>query len=458
MRFFSKTALNEGVTVRECFSWALFDAANSGYSTVVLTAVFNAYFVSVICADADWATLAWSTTVACANALSMLVMPVVGRMADLKAHKKRWLAIATLVCVVATALLAYAGPGAYVWAAVMVVVSSVGFNVGETLNSAFLPEIARRESLGKVSGWGWSLGYIGGLATLAVCLAVVLAGRSRGAGEETLVGASCIITAVIFAVLAVPAIVFLKERSPAVNPDASWRQAWRESVDELKRTAALLGTYKDFARLVVCGFLYQCGIATVITLAAVYASAVMGFGLVESLVLVLVVNVTAAVGAFGFGYVEDWLGHKLALAATLFIWIAMVACAASAQSVALFWVAANLAGLAMGSSQSAGRAMVAVLAPAGRLAQFYSFWNMALWLSVIVGPVTYGAVTWATGNNQRLAIIVVGFFFVFGLLALIPVNLKRGAQLAKSAVLDADGFGQGEGSNAKRSESGGAPR
>ena len=126
MRFFSKTALNEGVTVRECFSWALFDAANSGYSTVVLTGVFNAFFVSVICADADWATLAWSTTVACANALSMLVMPVVGRMADLKAHKKRWLAIATLVCVVATALLAYAGPGAYVWAAVMVVVARRG--------------------------------------------------------------------------------------------------------------------------------------------------------------------------------------------------------------------------------------------------------------------------------------------------------------------------------------------
>ena len=91
----------------------------------------------------------------------------------------------------------------------------------------------------------------------------------------------------------------------------------------------------------------------------------------------------------------------------------------------------TLAGLAMGSSQSAGRAMVAVLAPAGRLAQFYSFWNMALWLSAIVGPITYGAVTWATGNDQRLAIIVVGFFFVFGLCALIPINLKRGEAAAQ---------------------------
>ena len=160
----------------------------------------------------------------------------------------------------------------------------------------------------------------------------------------------------------------------------------------------------------------------------------MGFGLIETLVMVLVVNITAALGAFWFGYVQDRLGHKSALAATLVVWIAMVATAASAQNAAVFWVAANLAGLAMGSSQSAGRAMVAVLAPPGRLAQFYSFWNMALWLSAIVGPITYGAVTWATGNDQRLAIIAVGFFFVFGLLALIPVNLKRGEAAAQASA------------------------
>ncbi len=431
MAIFSRSALCEGVAPRECLSWALFDAANSGYSTVVLTAVFNAYFVAVICADADWATFVWSCAVAAGNALSMALMPVIGRMADLKAAKKKWLAAATLLCVAATALLSLSGPGTYVLAISLIVLSSVGYNVGETLNSAFLPEIARPEAVGKVSGWGWSLGYVGGLATLAVCLAVVLAGRRAGESEEVLVGASCLITAAIFFVLAIPAIAFLKERSAPIAPEATWLQAWREASAQLKETASLLGRYRDFARLVVCGFLYQCGIATVITLAAVYASSVMGFGLVQTLVLVLVVNVTAAVGAFAFGYVEDKLGHKLALAVTLLVWIAMVAAAASAQSAGMFWFAANLAGLAMGSSQSAGRAMVAVLAPAGRLAQFYSFWNMALWFSAIVGPITYGAVTWATGNNQRLAIVVVGFFFVLGLLALIPVNLKRGAAIAR---------------------------
>lgn len=433
MRFFSRSALNPGVEPRECFYWALFDAANSGYSTVVLTAVFNAYFVSVICGGADWAAFGWSTAVAVGNALSMVLMPVIGRMADLKAAKKRWLAAATLLCVVATGLLAFSGPGAWLWASVMIVLSSLGYNVGETLNSAFLPEIARPEAVGKVSGWGWSLGYAGGLATLAVCLAMVLAGRSAGADESILVGASCIVTAAIFLVLAVPAVFLLKERSPAQAESLSFAQAWRDAMAELRETAGLLKDHIDFARLVVCGFLYQCGIATVITLAAVYASAVMGFGLVETLVLVLLVNITAAVGAFFFGYAQDQLGHKRALALTLLVWIAMVVCAAAAESAPLFWAAANLAGLAMGSSQSAGRAMVAVLAPAGRLAQFYSFWNMALWLSAIVGPMTYGAVTWMTGNNQRLAIAATGAFFVLGLAALALVNMERGRRAALCA-------------------------
>ena len=262
-----------------------------------------------------------------------------------------------------------------------------------------------------------------------------------------------------FAMAALPLFLFVKERAePRAHEKLPFGKLALESLRDVGRTMKSLGRFCDFGLLAFCGFCYQSGVSVVITLSAVYAAEVMGFTTEDTILMVFLVNITAAAGAFAFGYVQDRIGHKRALALTLCVWLAMIVTAALAETRALFWVAANLAGLAMGSSQSAGRAMVAVLAPAGRLAQFYSFWNMALWLSVIVGPVTYGAVTWATGNNQRLAIIVVGFFFVFGLLALIPVNLKRGAQLAKSAVLDADGFGQGEGSNAKRSESGGAPR
>ena len=430
MPLFQRSALKEGVSPREAFGWALFDAANSGYSTVVLTAVFNAYFVSKVCGDASWATFLWSCAVGAANALSMVLMPAIGRMADLTATKKKWLVAATMLCVSATALLALSGPGTYVLSVTMLILSYIGYNVGESLNSAFLPEISRPEALGKVSGWGWSLGYVGGLITLGLCLTVVTAGQAQGLGMDALVAATNIITASVFLVVSIPVFLWLKERAiPQVHSAAELKVAMTQDQDKGK-TAETLMNFIDFRYLVVCGFFYQCGVATVITLAAVYAS--MGFGLTETLFMVLLVNITAALGAFGFGYVQDRIGHKSALALTLLLWIAMVATAAAAQTSAVFWVAANLAGLAMGSSQSAGRALVAVFAPEKKLARFYGIWNMALWLSAVIGPITYGAVTWMTGNNQRLAIVVTGLFFVAGLIALIPVKVARGAALAQA--------------------------
>ena len=154
---------------------------------------------------------------------------------------------------------------------------------------------------------------------------------------------------------------------------------------ELRRTLGSLGDFRDFAWLSVCGFLYQCGVSVVITLSAVYAAAVMGFKTEDTLLMVFLVNITAAVGAFAFGYVQDRIGHKLALAGTLCVWI---------------------------------------------LAEFYSFWNMALWLAAIVGPLSYGAITWITGNEHRMAILFTGLFFVLSLLALAPVSMKRGAEVA----------------------------
>ncbi len=436
MPLFNTSALKPGVSPKEVFAWVLFDAANSGYSTVVLTAVFNTYFVSTVCSEASWGTFLWSCAVGAANVLSIFLMPAVGRIADMTASKKKWLIAATLLCVVATCGLALSGPGTYVLSVAMLIVSYVGYNVGESLNSAFLPEISRPEAVGKVSGWGWSLGYIGGLVTLAICLAVVLAGQKAEASMDKLVAATNIITAAVFLVVATPVFIWLKERSEPQGSAGSLRECLRFNSD-FAQSLVILKNHRDFAVLVVCGFFYQAGVATVITLAAVYASAVMGFGLTETLIMVLLVNITAAIGAFAFGYVQDKIGHKMALAVTLLLWIAMVV-AASTQTRAMFWVAANLAGLAMGSSQSAGRALVAVLAPKEKLARFYGIWNMALWLSAVAGPVTYGAVTWITGNNQRLAIFVTGLFFVVGLISLLPVNVARGRMLAYEEETHAD--------------------
>lgn len=435
--------LKPGVRPREVWAWAAFDFANSGYTTVVLTAVFNAYFVSVVAGDADWATFVWTCVIALSNAASLLAMPVIGAVADARAEKKKWLFAMTVLCIAATAGLAFAGAGTIVWASLMIVLSNLAYNVGETLNSAFLPEIAPESSLGKVSGWGWAFGYCGGLVTLGASLLVVTQGESFGLTFDQCVAGTMLITAFVFALASTPLFLWLKERSvPRVSAgsstDASGTAgtitgAAAESFREVTRTLKALPRYRDFATLALCGFLYQCGVSVVITLSAVYASAVMGFETADTIFMVFLVNITAAIGAFLFGYVQDAIGHKRALAITLLVWLAMIVVACLAETRGMFWAAANLAGLAMGSSQSAGRAMVGVLAPKARLAEFYSFWNMALWVAAIVGPLSYGVVTWMTGNDHRMAIAVTGLFFAAALLALMPLNLDRGRRAAEAA-------------------------
>ncbi len=414
-------SLNPGVARREVVAWAMYDFANSGYTTVVLTAVFNAYFVSAIAGNAPWATFAWTVALSMSYALVMFAGPVVGAWADAHAAKKRALAWSTIACIVGTVALAWAKPGNVGYAVAFIVVSNFAYSMGENLCAAFLPELAAPHALGKVSGWGWSLGYFGGILALALCLAWVMTAESRGSTTGEAVGGTMIITAAVYALAALPTFLWLKERAqPASVPGA------RAALTRLLETARSARTYRDLLLVFACGVFYQAGVATVIALAAIYAEQVMGFKTQDTIMLVLLVNVTAAIGAFGFGYAQDRMGKVMALRFTIAVWVAMCVVAYYSQTRATFWVAANLAGLCMGSSQSAGRALVAYLSPAARSAEFFGLWGFAIRLAAILGPVTYGAVTWITGGNHRLAILFTAVFFLISLVILAFVDEKRG--------------------------------
>jgi UMF1 family MFS transporter len=432
MPLFDPAALNPGVRPREVMAWAGYDFANSGYTTVVLTAVFNAYFVGVVAAQADWATLAWTVMLGVSNALVMLSMPLIGAYADLRARKKWLLALSTGGCVVATAALAAVGPGDVALAAVAIVASNFFFMVGVALVAAFLPELARPAALGKVSGWGWGFGYVGGLITLALCLAYVQWAQGHDVPAQDFVPITMLITAAVFAFAATPALLIVQERAV---PQADERVGHfvHQALGRLAHTLRHIGRFRDFGRLLLCGVFYQAGVMVVIALAAIYAQEVMKFTFVQTMLLVLVVNVTAAIGAFAFGYVQDAIGHKLALALTLALWLAMVIVAGLATTAGLFWVAANLAGLAMGSSQSAGRALAGLFAPKARLAEFYGLWTFATQLAAIIGPISYGAFVYLTGNNHRLGIVLTGLFFVAGLAVLAGIDVARGRGAAEAA-------------------------
>jgi MFS transporter, UMF1 family len=432
MSLFSQDALNPGVRKREVFGWAMYDFANSGYTTVVITAVFAAYFVGGIAQKAEWATFAWTLALSISYAIVMLTMPSLGAYADLRGAKKRMLAVVTAGCVLSTAALALAKPGAVVAAMLLVIVSNVFYSYGESLTAAFLPELARPESLGKVSGWGWSFGYFGGMLALGICLAYVLWAQQHGVPAAQFVPVTMLITAFLYGAAALVTFRLLGERARP-NPQALRQGGFAASLHQLKHTFAEARRYRDFMWLLACIVFYQGGVAVAISLAAIYAESVIGFQQQETMLLVFVLNLAAAGGAFAWGYLQDRIGHKIALGSTLVGWVATCMIAALSATKEQFWVAAAIAGLCMGSSQSAGRALAGMFAPRSQLAEFYGLWSFATRLSSIIGPLTYGAITWGTGGNQRLAILSTAGLFVVGLVLLLKVDVGRGRAAAVGA-------------------------
>lgn len=421
---------------RELGAWAFYDFANSGYTTVVLTTIYSAYFVGVIAAGMDErspgsATLAWTLSIGAANLVVLLSGPVIGAIADRRATKKRFLLFSSVLCVASTALLAFAGPDTAWLAMGLLVLSAIAFSLGENLIAAFLPEIARPENMGRISGYGWSLGYFGGLLTLGTCLAYISWAEARELPATHYVPVCLLITAVIFAVTAAPTFIWLRERARPLPPvpGLSYVQAgFRQVFDTLRHASRL----PDLFRFLLCLTLFQAGVATVVVVAAIYAQEVMGFDSQQLIVLIMVVNLTAAIGAFGFGYAQDRFGSVRSLAAALLVWIAAIAVTFFADSDADVWLAGNLVGLSMGATQAGGRALIGQLTPAARNAEIFGLWGLASRAAAIIGPVSYGLITSLSDGNYQLALLSTLVFFLSGLLLLGTIDERRGRAAAQA--------------------------
>ncbi len=418
--------LNPGVKRKEVFGWAMYDFANSGYTTVVITAVFAAYFVGAVANKAEWATLAWTSALSVSYAIVMLTMPAMGEWADRHAAKKKLLMAMTAACVVSTAALAWVEPGQVLLALILIVISNTFYTYGESLTAAFLPELAKPEAMGRISAWGWAWGYLGGMLTLGVCLAYVLWAQGQGQTAGQFVPITMLMTAAIYALAAGVTFALMKEHAKPQLTRQSQVGGWQQLVQTFKEARA----YKDFMQLLACAVAYQGGVAVAITLAAIYAEQVIGFEPQETMMLIFVLNIAALLGSLVLGYAQDRIGHKLALSLTLWGWGLTCGLAALSSSKEMFWWAAVLAGVCMGSSQSTGRAMAGLFIPSNRLAEFFGLWAFAIRLASILGPMGYGLVTWATEGNQRLAIAATSILFLLGWLLLLPINVQRGQRLA----------------------------
>jgi len=427
----------------EILAWAMYDVANSTYGTVVATAVYNAFFVHVIAGPesglpAGAGTLLLSVVICLSSLAVVVTAPIIGTICDATAGKKKMLFLCTSACVLGTALLGQTGPGTVVAAMLILGLSNVVFGTGEDLVAAFLPELATKKDMGRVSSLGWAAGYVGGLFSLGGAFAYVHWAMRHGQTSTEYVPVVMRFCAIYFAVAVTPTFLFLKERA-VPDPHLKDKNPVAVGFDRLKTTLTHVQHYKDLFNFLICLFFYNCGTMTVIHLASVYAQEVIKFTPQDSITMILVVNVTAAIGAAVFGFVQDKVGAVRTLVITLTIWTIAIVCAAAAQNKVHLWIAANLVGIAMGATGSVGRALVAQFAPRERSGEFLGLWGVAVKLATAFGALSFGAVSMLTHNNYRFAILSTGVYFILGMLMLSRVNEQRGIAAAREPLPESGG-------------------
>lgn len=428
------TQPKQNASKAEVASWVIYHFANAGYVAVVVAAIFNAYFVETVCGGSipkGTATLLWTIAVGLANFMVVASAPLIGTMCDYSAAKKKVLVASTIGCVLLTSLLYFVGPGAIYLGFILIAFSYFMFSTGENVLASFLPEVSDVSTFGKISGIGCMVSHLGGLAVLGVCLAYVNWAQAHGQAAEQYVPITALIVAINFIVFAIPLMLFLKEQA-SHHDLPKGKTHWQVGIERIKNTVAQAPKFRDLFRLLATIFCYTCGTSTVVVLAAVYAKQVMGFTFSDTIAMFIVINITATASAYVFGWINDKLGSKPTLILTLISWIGSALVLALAQDRVVFWIAANLVGIANGASFTVGRAMIGQFAPRGRAGEFFGLWGLAGKSAAIVGPITYGLVAHLTNNNHRLAIMCPAVFFAIALIILFTINEQRGRQAAIS--------------------------
>ncbi len=417
----------------------MFDFANSSYTTVIVTVAFGVYFTQLV-APAGKGDSLWGLAILLGNLFVLLLSPIIGAVADDSGRKKLFLAFTYATCVTGTALLWFVTPGRVDLGLVLFVLSFVGFSFGENLASSFLPEISTPENVGRISGFGWGLGYFGGL----VCLLVVFPLLQGGFGPGNLgnLRLTWVVTALFFLVAALPTFLFLRER--AVRGTGTALEYVRAGFSRIAATGHSVRHFSELVRFLSVFFIYSMGLTSVIAFAGIFAERTLHFTSNEVMFLFIALQLTSAGGAFLFGSLQDRIGATRTIQITLVLWILVCVGTYFCYTKGLFWGIALGAGLGIGSLQSASRGLVGLFSPPEKSGEFFGFWGLAGKGAYMLGPFIFGLISTGTGS-QRVAILSTALFFIAGLIGMAFVDEKRGHAEAASWMTSPQPSPKGEG-------------
>ena len=428
------------VRKREIFGWAMYDFANSSYTTVVITVIYSVFFVGHIVPESSPARDSfWSLAIILSTLFALVLSPFVGVLCDFSGHKKRYLLVTTLLCSLATMSLFWVGPGMIVMGIVLLVISNTAFMLSENFCASFLPDLANKKNMGMISGIGWGIGYMGGLASLILVLQIVkdVDPANDFVGFVARNQWAMIAIGIFFFIAALPTFLLVRERSkPAVGFEIfDGKKLLIAAVKSFQSSLTLVRQYPVLFQFLAAFMVYMAGIEVVIKFVGIYATAELQFKTAELTIMFLILQISAMGGALGFGWLESRIGAKKTVLWTLVLWVAgilgiffldTIASILSYSPKNVFFVISLIAGAGIGATQSSSRAVVGMLTPSNRSAQMFGFWGFFLKLATILG-MSFGFVSDALDSRRMALLLIIGFFIVGGLM-LMRIPLTKGIE------------------------------
>jgi MFS transporter, UMF1 family len=398
------------------FVWTMFDFANTAFSVIIVTVIYSKYFSNYVAGGQRWL---WGLAVSISMIMAAFLSPPLGAIADFSRNRKRFLLFFTVLSVVCTALMFFVKEGDIFVGILLFVFANIGFEAGLVFYDAFLPNITTKKNFGRVSGYGYAMGYIGALTVLLIVMFMLP--ESSSPDYYYYIRLSFVVAAAFFLVFSIPLFIFISEpkTSFTIRTDLL-RNGIRKSFSTFK-AIFFNKEYPSIKRFLIAFFLYNDAIITIIAFASIFAANILQMSDDEIIIFFVIVQSTAVLGSFIFGIIADHIGPKKTISITLLIWIVVVTGAFFVSSVTQFYIVGLLSGLAIGSSQSSSRSLMALLIPREREAEFFGFYDGLFGKSsAIIGPLVYGIIS--DFSNERFAILAIGLFFISGLIILQKVK------------------------------------
>jgi UMF1 family MFS transporter len=413
---------------KKIFIWTLFDFANTAFSVIIVTVVYSKYFSNYVADGRKWI---WGLAISLSMVIAAVLSPPLGAIADVSRNRKRFLLIFTLISVFCTSLMFFVQKEDVLFGFVLFVFANLGFEAGIVFYDAFLPNLTEKKNFGRVSGYGFAMGYVGALVVLLIIM--VLLPSQSDPNYYFYIRISFVVAAAFFFIFSIPLFLFLKE--PRIE-DPSKKDLIKLGIKKSVNTVKEIffrGNYPSIKRFLISFFLYNDAIITIIAFASIFAANALQMTDEQVIYFFVIVQSTAVLGSFIFGIISDHIGPKKTITITLFIWIAVIIGTFFINTIFEFYIIGLMAGLSIGSSQSSSRSLMAFLIPKDREAEFFGFYDGLFGKSsAIVGPLFYGII--ADLSNERFAALSIGLFFIAGLIILQNVEVPEFSLLKKKRI------------------------